>query len=302
MKITRKKENAQPAQQVTPTTFAAAPDAGILRSGLDEPEYLPEAFEQLSADFGALLGKWDVGRLSAEAFAEALAKLVVREEDGTEWTIGARSGQWYRKGYDGAWHPTSPPEDVGVTRYVYASPVSAARVMMEEVQVLEPIARVVDVGVPLDVREPHPVVGVTSSGAALPEFRDAGSMIDEHGGWDTSFSAVSEREPVSTWGLDDLIADEAGGDGSFSEPAAPQAPAGDEPQTRVWSLRDELEGMGSEHTPPLVEKPVSSDSSWGSDTTLTTDAWGSSETVRATSEDEPSDDDDDLGLPPELFS
>lgn len=299
MKITRKKENAQPVQQA-PASYAAVPDAGTLRSGLDEPEYLPEAFEQLSADFGALLGKWDLGRLSAEAFAEALAKLVVREEDGTEWTIGARSGQWYRKGYDGAWHPTSPPEDIGVTRYVYTPPMTAARVMMEEVQVLEPIAHVADVGVPLDVSAPHPVVGTSSSAAALPAFRDAGSMIDEHGGWDTSFSAVGDREPTSAWGLDDLIdgepLDERG-----DEAGASQAYASEEPQTRVWSLRDELEGMGSESTPPPAETPAPSGSSWGSDTTLSTETWGSNETVRADDEEAAGEPDDDLGLPPEMF-
>jgi hypothetical protein len=281
VKNTRKKENAQPAQQQVSASSVSAAEAGTLRSGLDEPEYLPEAFEQLSADFGVLLGKWDLGRLSAEAFAEALAQLVVREEDGTEWTIGARSGQWYRKGYDGAWHPTTPPEDIGVTRYAYTPPQSAARVLMHDVQVLDPIAHVTDVGVPLEVREPHPVVGTTSSNAELPQFRDAGSMFDEHGGWETSFSAVEDQTPVQTWGLDDLISDST----ELQQPAGQsEAPLTDESPTRVWSLRDELEGMGSD-TNPAPPSATAGD-------------------VRT--EEDPNegtgDDPDDLGLPPELFS
>jgi hypothetical protein len=287
VKITRKKENAQPAQQQVAASSSSAPDAGTLRSGLDEPEYLPEAFEQLSADFGALLGKWDLGRLSAEAFAEALAKLVVREEDGTEWTIGARSGQWYRKGYDGAWHPTSPPEDIGVTRYAYTPPQNAARALMQEVQVLEPIAHVADVGVPLEAREPHPVVGTTSSNAELPSFRDAGSMFDEHGGWETTFSAVEDPAPTQAWGLDDLLSDGA----ALQQPAAEsKASWADESPTRVWSLRDELEGMGSDsnQAPPSGQERVEEILS---------------ESTNDDPGDGPEDDlDDDLGLPPELFS
>jgi hypothetical protein len=272
------------------SSWGATEDLGTLRSGLDEPEYLPVPFEELIHDFSILQDRWDRGRISAEAFADALARLVVTDPDNAQWTIGARSGQWYRRGTDGEWIPTPPPEgEAESLDYHYSGNSPHTHAAVEQPPVLNSVEHVSDVGVPVAPQQPWPNVRDDASLNDLPVFESATSVLDEHGSWGTSFAADeapgaessttarSQSSSVPSWGGLSELDDEPT---PFAAPPAKpfEAP---QPGTRVWSLRDELDGTGSGLS-NAANVDVSA-------TSAATDANADTDT-------------DDLGLPPEFFS
>lgn len=87
---------------------------GALPSDLDEDQDLPEEFSELIRRHNMLLQAYADGRMSPKLLAEQMAELVVVDEAGSEWTIGAMSGQWYRRVPGGRWSPSPPPVEVVV--------------------------------------------------------------------------------------------------------------------------------------------------------------------------------------------
>lgn len=84
---------------------------GTLRSELDEPAELPPEFSALAEKFDELRQSYDAGELSRAEFAESLSGVAVTSHDGSVWTIGATTGQWYRRFSGGnRWEPAMPPE------------------------------------------------------------------------------------------------------------------------------------------------------------------------------------------------
>lgn len=90
---------------------------GTLRSELDEPSILPASFEELVRRATQAKAEYNAHSISKVDYAGLLSKLVISAPDGTEWTIGASSGQWFRRFPDSNWIPTIPPsaEDVGTS-------------------------------------------------------------------------------------------------------------------------------------------------------------------------------------------
>lgn len=86
---------------------------GTLRSELDVEGVLPAQFVALYATFESALGAYQRNELTKIALAEHLRALRCRDSSGVEWTLGASSLQWYRRGESGAWQPATPPS-VGV--------------------------------------------------------------------------------------------------------------------------------------------------------------------------------------------
>lgn len=55
--------------------------------------------------------KYVSGEWSLEEYAVGLGKVIVRDTSGGEWTIGATSGEWYRREAGSQWVRTEPPTD-----------------------------------------------------------------------------------------------------------------------------------------------------------------------------------------------
>lgn len=98
---------------VGPSSWRARRRHGILRSDLDEPAELPAAFAALADHIDRLRQQYESGHLTRAAFAAALDVAKYRAPDGTVWTVGADSGQWYRQ-FPGSsvWEQALPPEQV----------------------------------------------------------------------------------------------------------------------------------------------------------------------------------------------
>ncbi|MBI4675320.1 MAG: zinc-ribbon domain-containing protein [Chloroflexi bacterium] len=69
---------------------------------------LPPRFQASEREFAALQAQRNTGKLTAGEFDEALKKLVVQDDAGTFWMLGAESGEWHR--YNGTtWVRAEPP-------------------------------------------------------------------------------------------------------------------------------------------------------------------------------------------------
>jgi cation transporter-like permease len=60
---------------------------------------LPPRFEETEKQYAALKARYEARQLSEADYDAALTKLVIQDESGACWMIGAKTGQWYR--YDG---------------------------------------------------------------------------------------------------------------------------------------------------------------------------------------------------------
>ncbi len=56
---------------------------------------MQDAFQQAEEKFFKLRGKFAAGRISAEEFDAALQELVVQDDEGRVWMLGANTGRWY---------------------------------------------------------------------------------------------------------------------------------------------------------------------------------------------------------------
>ena len=65
-------------------------------------------FEKAYAAFLPLQAQYKSGRLSEDAFRRQLDRLMIMDEAGTYWMLGADSGRW-RRHQDGVWQPADPP-------------------------------------------------------------------------------------------------------------------------------------------------------------------------------------------------
>lgn len=79
---------------------------GVLLSELDEADQLSPAFEAARETFDDLQISYQSGELSAQEYAEALARAAVII-DGLTWTMGAKSRRWYVK-RGALWFPGTP--------------------------------------------------------------------------------------------------------------------------------------------------------------------------------------------------
>lgn len=84
---------------------------------------LTARFESAEQQFAALKARYDAGELIDADYEAALKQLIIQDETGADWMIGAETGQWYR--YDGQqWVRRDPPR-TEFTGTPPAIPVSA---------------------------------------------------------------------------------------------------------------------------------------------------------------------------------
>lgn len=192
--VMKRKKNPGPLvkQAVDSEVVSWGPATPTLRSDLDEPMRLPRPFLDLVSRFGEAKVRYDRGHLSKEQYAQVLARLVVAWADGTEWTLGATSGVWYRRFPGLPWVAATPPE--GSEEEFDAWQRETTGDDLWSVAVMGPVAEVRDIGRPVDAADPWPVVTDEASAQELPAFSDASAVIDEHGVWPTVFSAAEDRD------------------------------------------------------------------------------------------------------------
>lgn len=193
---------------------------GVLRSELDEPSKLPQAFEMLIEEANRARHQYERAELTKTQLAEVLQGLRVTGPDGTEWTMGATSGRWYRRPQGGTWVPSLPPEDDGEDSFHETGSqvaVSGGEVHDEE-DFMANIDALLKGGLesfsvdeqvrPTESVSPWPEVTSAPSEVAPVAFEAAqGAVFDEHGSWDTSWDARGEKaEPAAFGDLPDLSA------------------------------------------------------------------------------------------------
>jgi hypothetical protein len=72
---------------------------------------LPSQLAALQRRFGYLVNDYREQRLSRREFKQALVTLTETDASGNEWTIGARTGQFYRRTSSTAsWQQSDPAE------------------------------------------------------------------------------------------------------------------------------------------------------------------------------------------------
>jgi hypothetical protein len=101
---------SEPVFEVSGDLFSEA-FLGTLRSPLDRDVPLEGAFAELFARFDALREEFLSGKLDKISFGRLLMDLRVVDDDGVEWTIGATTSRWYKRGgADGnKWNPSPSP-------------------------------------------------------------------------------------------------------------------------------------------------------------------------------------------------
>lgn len=175
---------------------------GTLRSELDEPSNMPQAFEDLVTQAARAKLAYDNGEMTKAQYAMVLRGLRLVAPDGTEWTTGATSGTWYCRPVGGAWVRSMPPTE-------------------DKPSDLPVVPRVLP---PREVVVPVPAAGV-SSGESYQPSGFAGTMptvtqrpstsnpvtwestakVDEHGVWSGEWSAPERSRPSSDEDLLDEI-------------------------------------------------------------------------------------------------
>ena len=68
----------------------------------------PEQFQRVEDEYFRLKGKYATGRLTEEAFDQALKDLMFQDSQGRYWMVGADTGEWYASD-GGAWVKAQPP-------------------------------------------------------------------------------------------------------------------------------------------------------------------------------------------------
>lgn len=80
-----------------------------LADPLHNPVDLPPEFARVASMTQQVLEAYRAGEINDATAAAALAKLVVVDADGDEWTIGASSKGWYRRSEGLPWASATPP-------------------------------------------------------------------------------------------------------------------------------------------------------------------------------------------------
>lgn len=179
---------------------------GVLRSELDEPTRLPLAFEMLIEETNRARHAFERGECTKIQLAEIFQQLRVIGPDGTEWTLGATSGRWYRRPVGGTWVPALPPEDdADGNSYVDQSRSEKTKATTDVGDdFLANIDALLSGGVegfgvdePLRATEsvtPWPEVQQDPSDEAPVHYESAASgVIDEHGAWSSQWDAKGEE-------------------------------------------------------------------------------------------------------------
>jgi hypothetical protein len=65
-------------------------------------------FSQVEAEYGKLKAQYEAGTLAEAEFRTRLEELMIEDEPGRWWTIGATTGQWYYHAGE-KWMPGEPP-------------------------------------------------------------------------------------------------------------------------------------------------------------------------------------------------
>jgi hypothetical protein len=232
--VMKRKKNPGPLvkQAVDAEVASWGPVTPTLRSDLDEPMRLPRPFLDLVSRFGEAKVRYDRGHFSKEQYAQVLAGLVVVWTDGTEWTLGATSGVWYRRFHGLPWVAATPPEGTEEEYDAWQREVAESADDPWSVAVMDPVTEVRDVGRPVAADDPWPVVSDTPSELSLPAFSTENAAIDEHGVWSGTFSALddpvaelpgapkaeleAELEAENTWPGDAALGAETAGLGTPS--------------------------------------------------------------------------------------
>lgn len=103
------KRNHRPSKGSNGRESLREAEHGVLRSELDEPEHLPEPFERLIESSSFQRHRFEKGEITKHQLGSELQALRATEADGTEWTLGATSGRWYKRPLGGTWVPAMPP-------------------------------------------------------------------------------------------------------------------------------------------------------------------------------------------------
>lgn len=190
---TRKGSRSASSKGAAPAGTRATPPEdvvlGTLRSELDEPAQLPEAFVKVASRVAELTTRYDRSELTKRQFAHALSLLRIRCGDGSEWALGVRSGRWYRRFVNGEWTATIPPSAEEQALWGDAE-VTDGSVFLDA----EPFpARAGDpVGWGTGSEAPWPSAGTNASGEHLPSPYTPG-VVDEHGVWADTFTTPDHR-------------------------------------------------------------------------------------------------------------
>lgn len=174
---------------------------GVLRSELDEPAKLPQAFEMLIEEANKARHLFERGEITKVQLAGVMQGLRVTGPDGTEWTMGATSGRWYRRPVGGTWVPSLPPEDTGDISFAERRDAEGSRVdVHNEDDFLANIDEILRSGIdsfgvddhvrPSESVSPWPEVTTQPSEDTPVQYEAAPrAVVDEHGGWDTTWDA-----------------------------------------------------------------------------------------------------------------
>lgn len=172
---------------------------GTLRSELDEPSNMPQAFEDLVTQAAKAKLAYDNGELNRTQYATVLRGLRLVAPDGTEWTTGATSGTWYCRPVGGSWVRATPPTEENTNTLV---PVK--RVLPPQEVVIPSGAAGIKSGESYKPMSETPIYGDVKQepSAESPVAWRGTEQIDEHGVWSGTWSAPERSKPVSE---DDLL-------------------------------------------------------------------------------------------------
>lgn len=87
---------------------------GTLRSELDGDIEIDGSFTSLENSFSKVRQAFIQKKIPSQVAAEFFQRLVIKSSDGSEWTLGASTGSWYRREEGASWMQTSPPNGITV--------------------------------------------------------------------------------------------------------------------------------------------------------------------------------------------
>jgi len=171
-KLTKRRDDNHGGIDV-PLDLVAGAFLGTLPAEDSVAVHLSGVFAEIYNRFESLRSSYFNGEISKTAFGRALSELKCRVADGSEWMLGATSGQWYRRS--------------NATDSWVATPVEQGMVVEEEARqargrvggTLQP-SLVSPVAAPV-LEIPSPVEPETPGLAAAPDDQPAAD--ESHGGY-----------------------------------------------------------------------------------------------------------------------
>jgi hypothetical protein len=163
---------------------------GTLRSELDEGSDLDWAFGSLEASVSAVRAAYLSHRLPPHMAAMLLTELRLNGSDGAEWTVGATSGNWWRK-TGGQWEVVGAPEGIRVVGDV---PSWVANGIGKEIAASETAARAAFGGDEPVVVAPAPIVVTPMNKPERATVEDEISWLLQE--WDNGPSALPQAPAV----------------------------------------------------------------------------------------------------------